>query len=230
MSPAERGVTVVADRVAAKVARQACSEVTVPIGGHVLRSTASGTARSVEVTVEVDLPLPAPGNTGHVAHLRHHLIARTEYLTGLSVAPACIRVRKLTSVPTRPQAQADEPSPFTARRSWSPRRPAAAGLAVAVGALSVLLLWAVLQRHVPGMAAPPFKRVKELTQLSGHRSLVRPVAALTAAAAGAWLILLALTPGRRRVLALGCPPRARAGTLRAHTAVPGQPTEEGADA
>ncbi|MGP3690956.1 DUF6286 domain-containing protein [Streptomyces sp. IBSNAI002] len=217
MSAAERGVTIVADRVAAKIARQAAAEVTVPVGGRVLRSTASRTGRSVEVTVEVEVPLPTPGSPGQMAHLRHHLTERTRHLTGLAIAPAGIRVRKLTHDPTCPKPEAGERAPSTARRPWSQRRPAATALAATVAALSVLLLWAVLQQHFPGIAAPPVKQVKELTQQFANRSLVRPVA-VVAAAAGAWLIFLALTPGHRRMLALGCPPQARAQTTRTHAA------------
>lgn len=218
MSAAERGVTIVTDRVTANIARQACSELSVPVGGHVLRSTASKAGRSVEVTVEVDLPISAPGNPGQMAHLHHHLTERTRYLTGLAIAPAFIRIRRLPPDPARPQAQPGKPAAFTAGRPWSQRRPAATCLALAVAALSVLSLWTVLQQHVPGITAPPFKQAKELTQQFGNRSLVHPAAALTAAAAGAWLIILGLPPGHRRLLALGCPPSVQARTTRTHAA------------
>ncbi|MFF0215993.1 DUF6286 domain-containing protein [Streptomyces vinaceus] len=220
MSASQRGVTTVADRATAKIARQAAAEAAVPLGGHVLRTTATTNGRSVEVAVELDLPLQAPGDAGRMAHLHDHLAERTRYLTGLAIAPAHIRVRKLTTDVVRTRPKAGEPSPRTARRPWSARRPAAAALGVAMAALSVLVLWTVLQQNVPAIPPAPWRQVKERWHESGSRSFVRPAAALTAAAAGGWLILLALTPGHRRALALGCPPSlpVRARITRTHAA------------
>ncbi|MCB5169461.1 DUF6286 domain-containing protein [Streptomyces bambusae] len=221
MSASQRGVTVVSDRVAAKIARQACAEITVPAGGHVLHGTARRTGRSVEVTVDVELPLTAPGNVERMADLHRHLTRRTGYLTGADIAPAYIRVRRLTPEPDRPRPEAMAPAPFTAHRPWSPRRAAAAGLGTAACVLSVLLLWTVCRRYVPGVPPPPWKQVKEVAHASASLSFVPPaVVVVAAAAAGVWLILLALTPGHRRALALGCPQPVpvRARTTRTHAA------------
>ncbi|MFB7785766.1 DUF6286 domain-containing protein [Streptomyces vinaceus] len=220
MSASQRGVTTVADRATAKIARQAAAEATVPLGGHVLRGTATRNGRSVEVAVELDLPLQAPGNADQMAHLRDHLTERTRYLTGLAIAPAHIRVRKLTTDLVRTRPKAGEPPPRTARRPCSSRRPAAAAVGVAVAALSVLVLWAVLQQNVPAIPPAPWRQATERWYESGNRSFARPAAALTAAAAGGWLILLALTPGHRRALALGCPQSlpVRARITRTHAA------------
>ncbi|MFF9504878.1 DUF6286 domain-containing protein [Streptomyces sp. NPDC014656] len=217
MNAAERGVTTVADRVTAKIARQAAAEATAPVGGHVLRSVATTRGRRVEVTVEVDLPLSAPADTDRMVHLRDHLTGRTRHLTGLAVTPARLRVRGLQPLPLRPLPEAGEQRPATAVRPWSPRRAAATGAALAVGVLSALTLWSLLHQHLPGTAAPPWGQARQWTALSGGRSLVRP-AALVAAAAGAWLVLLAVTPGHRRLLPLGCPRSARAVISRAHAA------------
>ncbi|MFE0601496.1 DUF6286 domain-containing protein [Streptomyces sp. NPDC058892] len=193
------------DRVAAKIARQACAEIAVPAGGHVLRSTASRTGRSVEVTVDVDLPLTPPDGINRMAHLHDHLVGRTRHLTGLDVEPAYIRVRKLTAEPGRPGSEAAVPAPFTGRRPWSRRGTAAAGLGAAAAVVSVLLLWTVCHRYAPGLPPPPWKQAEELARTSASHSFVRPAVALAAAVAGGWLILLALTPGHRRTSALGCP-------------------------
>ncbi|MFF4012413.1 DUF6286 domain-containing protein [Streptomyces sp. NPDC001717] len=214
MSAAQRGVTTVSDRVTAKIARQTCAEITVPAGGHVLRSSASSVGRSAAVTVEVELPLTAPGNADHMAHLLDHVTRRTQYLTGLVIAPAYIRVRRLTQEPG--SGEVTVPARFTARQPWSQRRLAATGLGVVVAALSVLLLWTVCRPYIPGLPPPFWQQVKEVAHLSENWSLVPPAAA----AAGGWLILLALTPGHRRVPALRCPQPVpvRARTTRRHAA------------
>ncbi|MEU3401002.1 DUF6286 domain-containing protein [Streptomyces filamentosus] len=215
MNATERGVTTVADRVTAKIARQAAADAAAPVGGHVLRSVATTRGRCVEVTVEMDLPLSAPADTGRMVHLRDHLAGRTRHLTGLAVTPVHLRVRKLhqltTPLPEAWQQQA------TTGRPWSPRRAAATGVALTVGVLSALTLWSLLHQHLPGTATPPWGQVRQWTAVSGGRSLVRP-AALVAAAAGVWLIFLAITPGRRRLLPLGCPRSARAVISRTHAA------------
>lgn len=217
MNAAERGVTTVADRVSAKIARQAAAEATDLAGGRVLRSTAGTRGRCVEVTVEVDLPLPAASNTDQMIRLRDHLTRRTRSLTGLSIAPAHLRIRKLTAPTPCPRPAAQQPLPLTVSRPWSPRRAATIGLAVAVALLSALMLWTVLQQHLPGTATPPWRQVRQWMTVSGGRPHVR-LAAAVAAAAGGWLILLALSPGNRRLLPLRCPPPARAVISRTHAA------------
>ncbi|MFG2899889.1 DUF6286 domain-containing Asp23/Gls24 family envelope stress response protein [Streptomyces zaomyceticus] len=225
MNAAERGVTTVADRVSAKIARQAAAEATGLAGGRVLRSTAGTRGRCVEVTVEVDLPLPAASDTDQMIRLRDHLTRRTRSLTGLSIAPAHLRIRRLTaptpsptSSPTPcPRPAAQQPLPLRVSRPWSPRRAATVGLAVAVALLSALMLWTVLQQHLPGTAAPPWRQVRQWTTVSGGRPYVR-LAAAVATAAGAWLILLALSPGHRRLLPLRCHAPARAVISRTHAA------------
>ncbi|MYT20781.1 hypothetical protein GTW69_10840, partial [Streptomyces sp. SID7760] len=92
MNAAQRGVTTVSDRVAAKIARQAADEAAIRGGGHVLRSTANRTGRSVEMIVEVDLPLGTPGDPARMAHFHGHVTERTRYLTGLEIAPVYVRV------------------------------------------------------------------------------------------------------------------------------------------
>ncbi|MFI8360488.1 DUF6286 domain-containing Asp23/Gls24 family envelope stress response protein [Streptomyces sp. NPDC085612] len=216
MNPGDRGVTTVTDRVTAKIARQAAAEVTLPAGGHVLKSAATTRGSRVDVTVEVDLPVSAPADTGRMVHLHDHLTSRTRHLTGLPIAPAHLRIRTLGPVAPGPRPGTPQP-PTAARRPWSPRRTAATGVAVVVAVASALTLWTALHEHLPGAAPPPWEQARQWTAASGGRSLLRP-AAWAAAAAGGWLILLALTPGRRRLLSLACPRPVRAVISRRHAA------------
>ncbi|MFE6225935.1 MULTISPECIES: DUF6286 domain-containing protein [unclassified Streptomyces] len=234
MNPAERGVTTVADRVTAKIARQAAAEAAAPAGGHVLRSAAATRGRRAEVTVEVDLPLSAPADTGWMAHLHEHLTERTRQLTGLAVDTAHLRVRRLSPAIPSPTPHPDrnpEPSPsldpppdsaerrppVPVGRPWSSRRAAATGAASAVAVVSALTVWTALHAHLPGIAAPPWEGAGQWPAVPGGRTLRRP-AAWAAVIAGGWLILLALTPGHRRLLPLRCPGPAQAVVSRRHAA------------
>ncbi|MFE3581218.1 DUF6286 domain-containing Asp23/Gls24 family envelope stress response protein [Streptomyces vinaceus] len=217
MNPGDRGVTTVTDRVTAKIARQAAAEATLPAGGHVLKSAATTRGSRVDVTVEVDLPVSAPADTGRMVHIHDHLTSRTRHLTGLAIAPAHLRIRTLGPLTASPQPDIPHQLPVTIRRPWSSRRTAATGAATAVAVLSALTLWTVLHEHLPGTAAPPWAQVRQWMTVSGGWSLLRP-AAWASAAAGAWLILLALTPGHRRLLPLGCPRPVQAVISRRHAA------------
>ncbi|GHJ96333.1 hypothetical protein SNE510_58520 [Streptomyces sp. NE5-10] len=219
MTGTPRGLTTVADRVTARIARQAAVEATAPLGGQVLSSSACRTGRSVEVTVDVGLPLSTPADVDRMARLHGHLVDRTEQLTGQVVAPARIRVRALGVDPTRGQPPPDAgPAPIIARRSWSRRRTATACLALALTALCGVLLWTVLSQRFPGMAPLPCPGAECPARGTGRPPVLRRAAALAAAAAGGWLILLAATPGGHRTLALGCASPARARTTRASAA------------
>ncbi|MFE3379404.1 DUF6286 domain-containing protein [Streptomyces anulatus] len=216
MSASERGATTIADRATAKIARQAAAEATAAIGGHVARSAASTAGRSAAVTVRVDLPLSAPADTDLMGRLHDHLTSRTGLLTGLAITPARIRIRRLTPGAPTSRPREGQLTPVGARRPWSGRRLPAIGVAAAVAALSVLLLWAVLQQHVPGISTPPWQ-VMPGTEGARLRPLMYPAVVL-AALTGGWLIVLALTPGHRSLLALGCPAPVRAVTTRTHAA------------
>ncbi|MFF9147389.1 DUF6286 domain-containing protein [Streptomyces sp. NPDC014861] len=216
MSGPRRGVTTVTDRVTARIARQAAAEATAPLGGHVLSSSASRTGRSVEVAVAVDLPLSAPADADRMARLRNHLVHRTGELTGQVIAPARIRIRALGVDPpsAQPPPRDTAPPPLTVRGSWSRRRPATACLALALAGVSGLLLWTATSWHLPAVPAPPWPRVEDLVRRATTPAVVRDWAVPAAALAGAWLILLAATPGRSRGLPLGCASPARARTTR----------------
>ncbi|MFE2875128.1 DUF6286 domain-containing protein [Streptomyces roseus] len=210
-------MTTVTDRVTAKIARQAAAEATIPAGGHVLKSAATTRGSRVEVTVEVEVPVSALADTDRMVQLHDHLTSRTRHLTGLALAPAHLNIRRLGPLTPAPQADAPPLPTATASRPWSSRRAAATGAAIAVAVLSALALWTVLHEHLPGTAAPPWEQVRQWMTVSGGRALLRP-AAWAAAAAGAWLIVLALTPGHRRLLPLGCPRQVQAVISRRHAA------------
>ncbi|MFF2776050.1 DUF6286 domain-containing protein [Streptomyces sp. NPDC058052] len=208
------------DRAAGRIARQAAAEATAPLGGRVLGGSASRVGRSVEVTVEVDLPLSAPVDVGRMVRVRSHVVDRTRHLTGESVAPAHIRIRALgidrPHPPTPPRPM--EPAPAGVGRPWSRRRLATACLALASTVLCGLLVWTALSSYVPGTAAPVWPRVESLVRGAGSSAVVRHGAVPVAAWAGGWLVLLAVTPGDRRALALGGASPARARTTRKNAA------------
>ncbi|WP_051841675.1 DUF6286 domain-containing protein [Streptomyces sp. NRRL F-5193] len=219
MTGPPRGLTTVADRVTARIARQAAAEATAPLGGQVLSSSACRTGRSVEVTVDVGLPLATPADVDRMARLHDHLVDRTQQLTGQAIAPARIRVRALGIDPTRAQPPPDAgPAQIIARRSWSRRRTATACLALALTALCGMLLWTALAQRFPGMAALPCPGAECSAPGTGRPPVLRRAAALAAAAAGGWLILLAAAPGSHRTLALNCASPVRARTTRASAA------------
>ncbi|GGY54302.1 hypothetical protein GCM10010363_39310 [Streptomyces omiyaensis] len=229
MTGAQRGVTTVTDRVTARIARQAAAEATAPLGGRAVRGAASRTGRSVEVTVEVELPLRAPADVGGMTRLRGHVADRTRYLTGQTVASADVRIRALGIAPPHPQPPpGDAPAvPEAVRRPWSRRRRAVVLPALVLTALSGLLLWSALSSRLPGATAPARAQVEQAEQDGRRERVLRDVGGLSvvrhgavpaAALAGGWLILLALTPGDRRALALGCAPPVRARTTRASAA------------
>ncbi|MEU2657282.1 DUF6286 domain-containing protein [Streptomyces sp. NPDC007325] len=208
-------MTTVADRAVARIARQAAVEATTRLGGEVLRSTASRTGRSDAVTVEVGLPISALAEAGREFPLQLHVARRTRHLTGMDTLSARVRIRELTAAPpvARPQA-AERPARFAARGAWSRRRLVTTWLAVATTGVGVVLLWAGLDRHVPGLTAPFPWHVAHAAWGSAGRSAVRHGAVIAGALLGGWLLLLAVTPGRRGTLTLGCVPPARARITR----------------
>ncbi|MFF6888453.1 DUF6286 domain-containing Asp23/Gls24 family envelope stress response protein [Streptomyces sp. NPDC012421] len=231
MSGSRRGVTTVADRAVARIARQAAVEATTRLGGEVLRSTASRTGRagrtgrSDAVTVEVGLPISALAEAGRESPLQLHVASRTRYLTGLDALSAHVRIRELTAAPpaARPQAAerpaarspvAEQAARLAARGTWSRWRLVTTWLAVATTGMGTVLLWAALDRHVPGLTAPFPWHVAQAAWGSAGRSAVHHGAVIAGALLGGWLLLLAVTPGRRRTLTLGCVPPTRARITR----------------
>src|SRR5581483_9670168 len=95
VAPAERGRTVVADRVVRRIAERAAAEA-LAVGdvGAIRAKVATSGGRAV-LAVDLTLPYrPALGEAGGQVH--DYVAERTARLTGLKVSPARIRVHGLT--------------------------------------------------------------------------------------------------------------------------------------
>ncbi|MFI8930821.1 DUF6286 domain-containing protein [Streptomyces sp. NPDC053474] len=217
---ASRGTTTVAARAVRRVAQRAATET--PLPGGVRADGGSAAVRGANVRVGITVALPYPGGLDASAlAVQHHVTARTAELTGLAVPPVSVRVRALD----RPERGPEEPGgpqgapPVTlaepgphpagrrARRPWSPRR-----LPVALGALAVasgcaVLLYDVVAVHAAGRA-PAAWRVRLVAWLSAHGpdgGTVTGIAAAGTILLGLWMVVLALTPGRRASLPMTPP-------------------------
>ncbi|MFE4633565.1 DUF6286 domain-containing protein [Streptomyces sp. NPDC056773] len=204
MTARERGTTTIADRVVRKVAEQAAREALTGSAGGVLRGTASVRGHSAEVGV--DIALGYRGVAAEAAHAVQERVAeRTVHLTGLRVPTPRVSVRALATIPGAPvlvaEAAPSRPERMRGRR-WSERRLPVGVLAVVALAVAAALLRDVAVVHFPGRAPAPW-RGRLLDWLTGHGPTTTPSwAAGTLAVAGLWMIVLALTPGRRSDLVM----------------------------
>ncbi|MEU7645093.1 DUF6286 domain-containing Asp23/Gls24 family envelope stress response protein [Streptomyces huasconensis] len=227
---AERGTTTVAERAVRRIAERAATEALAPGEVEVRRGSAVVRGRRAEVGVTVALPYPAVLDEAG-ERVRSHVADRTARLTGLAVPSARVRVRELR-VRVREEAEATAAGPpaayeavaaeseqaaeqvveptggSRARRPWSPRRFPVAVLAFGGAAVCGLFLYDVVSVHAAGR--PPARwrgRLTEWLTTHGPDSGTWPGAALAAAVflLGVWLLVLALTPGRRRALPMAGP-------------------------
>ncbi|MFI0510386.1 DUF6286 domain-containing Asp23/Gls24 family envelope stress response protein [Streptomyces sp. WSLK1-5] len=198
---AQRGTTTVSERAVRRIAERAATEA-LPgqDGARTAKAAASVRGRGARVSLGVSLPYPAP-LADTVRELQRHVVARTRHLTGLDVPSAPVHVTSLTAPasahPPAPAAADEHPS-RTPRRWWSRRRApvalVAAVAAVACGALAVDLL----RVHAAHQGAGAW-RTSAVHWLSGHGPgdpAVVLAGGLTALL-GLWMVVLALTPGRR---------------------------------
>ncbi|MFJ8487465.1 DUF6286 domain-containing Asp23/Gls24 family envelope stress response protein [Streptomyces sp. NPDC094038] len=196
---AERGTTTVSERAVRRIAERAVTEA-LPRRGA---SRATGAAASVrggraELSLGITLPYPA-SLADTVRDVQRHVTSRTGQLTGLDVASTRVTVTSLAAprAPASPAApQGDEGR--TPRRRWSQRRVPVAVLTALAAASCGALAFDMLQVHTAHRAAAPW-RVGAVDLLSGHGPGDPAVVAVGAPTAllGVWLILLAVTPGRR---------------------------------
>ncbi len=206
---ARRRVTVtVTDRVVRKIAEQAAREAVVGHGGAV--TGGSATVRGQSARVSVDIAPAYRGSAGETARaVQEHMAARTAHLTGMSVPVARIRIRALTTTAAARQAPVDsegETAPAAApARRWSVRRLPVAGVAVLVLACAGPLLWTKAATQLFGAEAAPWSGPPPGWIVGQGPAGLPPWAAAVLAAAGLWMITLALTPGHRRDLALAAP-------------------------
>ncbi|MEU6811257.1 Asp23/Gls24 family envelope stress response protein [Streptomyces sp. NPDC046831] len=102
--PAERGATVIPDRVVARIAAQAARTAqsrrgAVPPGrGGPARPGATAATRTGSVRLHLSLDLPYPTDIPHVCErIRHDVAERVAELTGLEVGEVTLTVRRLVS-------------------------------------------------------------------------------------------------------------------------------------
>ncbi|MEU6815581.1 DUF6286 domain-containing protein [Streptomyces sp. NPDC046860] len=203
-----RGTTTVSARAVRRIAGRAVTEA---LPGRAARTTgASATVRGgrAEIAVDVALPYPAP-LTPAVRRVQDHVTARTGELTGLDVRTARVGVTALDPDRTAPpEAPPRETAPGgrVPRRWWAERRLPLGVLTLLAtltcGALAADLIL-VHTGHRPAAAW----RTGTLHWLYAHGPGERPVtlAALGCALLGVWLIVLAVTPGRRGLLTAHAP-------------------------
>ncbi|MFC5800678.1 Asp23/Gls24 family envelope stress response protein [Streptomyces formicae] len=104
--PAERGSTVIADRVVAKIAARAAREAVgrVPEGGSAPQATV--TVHQDHARVRIGLELEYPCDIGaQCGAVRRHVAQRVEALAGMVVREVAVEVERLHSVHTRRAAQ-----------------------------------------------------------------------------------------------------------------------------
>ncbi|MGW5860769.1 DUF6286 domain-containing Asp23/Gls24 family envelope stress response protein [Streptomyces sp. NPDC055239] len=212
--PAERGTTTVADRAVRRIAERAATEALAPGAVEVSRGSAAVRGRRAQVGVTVTLPYPAVLDEAG-ERVRSHVAERTARLTGLTVPSARIRVRGL-SRGERSAGQATPPVAAEAvetvggrtHRPWSGRRLPVAVLALAAALACGVLLYDVVSVHAAGRA-PARWRVQAMEWLATHgpdsATASGVLAAIAVFALGVWLLVLAVTPGRRGLLPLKPP-------------------------
>ncbi|MFF4904806.1 DUF6286 domain-containing protein [Streptomyces sp. NPDC001260] len=203
---AERGTTTVSQRTVRRIAERAATEAR---AGRVVGSAASVRGRSAEVSLKLTLPYPAP-LADTVRDVQSHVTERTRHLTGLDVSPPRIGVTSLTPTAS-PAPTAWEALPVadglrTPRRSWSRRGVPVALLAWAAAVSCGALAFDLFRVHLADRPAAAW-RTDAVHWLSAHGPGDPAVVAGGAliALAGAWMILLALAPGRRHQWTAGTP-------------------------
>ncbi|MFM9589473.1 DUF6286 domain-containing protein [Streptomyces scabiei] len=203
---AQRGTTTVSERAVRTIAERAAGETLTRPGGTrsvpSARATASVRGGRADLTLGVTLPYPVP-LAETVGHVQRHVAERTRQLTGLDVPAPRLTVTAFTPSPSphppEPPAPEAGPTVRAPRRRWSRRRlPVAlltAATAVGCGALALDLVRVHLADR-----APAAWRTAAVHWLSGHGPGDPAVVAGGAlmGLAGVWMVVLALTPGRRR--------------------------------
>ncbi|MEU9924002.1 Asp23/Gls24 family envelope stress response protein [Streptomyces griseoluteus] len=201
-APERRGTTTVSDRAVRRIAGRAVTEA---LPGRAARATGSSAAvrgGRAGIAVDVALPHPAP-LTPTVRRVQDHVTARAGELTGLDVRPARVGVTALTpDRTTQPQGVTETaPAPFRGRvpRRWWAQRRLPLGVLTLLATLTCGALATDLILVHTGHRPAASWRTGALHWLYVHGPGEPPVtvAALGCALLGVWLIVLAVTPGRR---------------------------------
>ncbi|MET9530765.1 DUF6286 domain-containing protein [Streptomyces sp. NPDC006649] len=231
-APAERGTTTVSDRAVRRIAERAAGEALPPGDVRVTHGTVTVQGRRAQVAVDVALPYPAPlDEAGSL--IQRRVTDRTAELTGLTVPDARIRIRALSvrtavtedvsgrtpvtenatgratgdgSGTAAPVESTSTRKPRAAHRPWAQRRVPAALLGLLAAAGCGLLLYDVIRVHATDRA-PARWRTGLVDWLAGHGpgDSVVTAGGAVAVLAGLWLLLLALTPGARKLLPMTPP-------------------------
>ncbi|MBM7440262.1 DUF6286 domain-containing Asp23/Gls24 family envelope stress response protein [Streptomyces sp. HB132] len=202
--PSQRGTTTVSDKVVRKIAGRAVTEALPGRSVAATRVSAVVRGRRTDVSLGLTVPYPAPV-ARTVRRVQEHVTARTRELTGLDVTRTRVHARSLVANAPLPRdaSSAGGPARRTPLRWWSSRRlpmaAVAAGAAAAFGAVAVDVIRVHLE-HRPAAAW----RIGLLDGLSTSGPGSMPVVLGGAAAAllGLALIVVAVTPGRRRLVTL----------------------------
>ncbi|MER7201909.1 hypothetical protein CG723_40730 [Streptomyces sp. CB01635] len=204
--PAQRGTTDIADKAVRRIAERAAEEaLPVPASGTG-RTSVAVHGRRAAVALRVALPYPA-ALSDTARRVQRHVAARTGELTGLDIRAARLTVTRLalSSARTPPVAQAEEmpDARRPPRRWWSQRRVPMTVVILPVAAACAAVTADVIRVHATGQGAAAW-RMSVVSWLAGHgpgdTSVV--VAGAVVALLGVWLIVLALTPGRRQQMPL----------------------------
>ncbi|MFI1487134.1 DUF6286 domain-containing protein [Streptomyces sp. NPDC020747] len=202
---ARRGTITVSERAVRRIAERATTEaLPAPGGARAAQAAASVRGRRAKVSLGVTLPYPAP-LADTVRDVQRHVVERTRELTGLEVPTARVNVVALAPPPpSQPlvspaqEADPDVGDSRSPRRWWSRRRIPVAVLA-SVAALGCGALALDLVRvHTAHRAAATW-RTSAVHWLAGHGpgDPAVVVAGGLTALVGIWMVVLALTPGRR---------------------------------
>ncbi|MEV0989605.1 DUF6286 domain-containing Asp23/Gls24 family envelope stress response protein [Streptomyces sp. NPDC049949] len=209
-APAVRGSTTIADKAVRKIAERAAGEVLPAALAGTAKGSASVHGRRASIALDVALPYPAPLSET-LRSVQQHVTDRTRQLTGLEVTSPHVSVTRLAghkagATESAPMAPADAPVPAStrsARRWWSARRAPMAVVVLVAATACAAVTADVIRVHATHHAAAAW-RLRVVDWLAGHGpgDLAVTIAALAAAGAGAWLLAMAFTPGRRGQLTL----------------------------
>ncbi|WP_030781577.1 DUF6286 domain-containing Asp23/Gls24 family envelope stress response protein [Streptomyces sp. NRRL S-920] len=206
---AERGSTTVAERAVRRIAERAATEALAPGEVHVGRGSAAVRGRRARVGVAVTLPYPTVLDEAG-ERVRSYVADRTAGLTGLAVPSTRVRVRELR-VRERSEGAVTPPSAGAKGRAWRPwsqRRVPVAVLAFVCAALCGLLLYDVVSVHAADRSPARWRaHLMDWLVTRGPDRGAWPGAAMAAALflLGVVLLVLAVTPGRRRLLPMARP-------------------------
>ncbi|MFJ4125853.1 DUF6286 domain-containing Asp23/Gls24 family envelope stress response protein [[Kitasatospora] papulosa] len=207
ITPSQRGTTTVSEKAVRRIAGRAAAEALPGRAVTATGVTAAVRGQRAEVSLDLALPYPAPV-ADSVGLVQEHVAARTRQLSGLDVPRAEVSVRALRA--DAPLLRAGPPAGGdarpAARRWWSSRRIPVAVVTGAAALVCGALTLDVARVRLLGL--PPARwHSGAVDWLSTHGAGDLPVVlgGAGAALAGLVLVVLAVTPGQRRLLPLSPP-------------------------